>query len=103
MQDNQDFGEKQRKTIILHFSSNFFKVHFHNSLGCITRNGVGKLVVVYGNIDAVNHCDIIDKNILLSVWQYFFQHNNQRGRSIITSRWGGGWFSGIFVTQRDGK
>ena len=34
---------------------------------------------------------------------YYTTLGYQRGRSIITSRWGGGWFSGIFVTQRDGK
>ena len=52
--------------------------------GCITRNGVGKLVVVDGNIDAVKYCNIIDKSVPLSVEQCFgdqhhpviFQHDN---------------------------
>ena len=52
--------------------------------GCITRNGVSKVVVVDGNIDAVKYCNIIDKNIPLSVEQCFgdqhhpviFQHDN---------------------------
>ena len=52
--------------------------------GCITRKGVGKLVVVDGSIDAVKYWNIIDKNVPLSVEQCFrdqhhpdiFQHDN---------------------------
>ena len=52
--------------------------------GCIIRNDVGNLVVVDGNIDAVKYCNIIGKNVSLSVEQGFrdqnhpviFQHDN---------------------------
>ena len=52
--------------------------------GCITRNGVGKLVVVDGNIDAVKFCNIIDKNISLLVKQCFGdQHHPDFPRMIM--------------------
>ena len=72
----------------------FFKPVFMRALsvmvwGCISKNGVSKLVVVDGNIDAVKYGKIIEKIQPLLVKQCFgykshpiiFQHDNARPHS----------------------
>ena len=46
------------------FKPGFMKAPLAMVWGCISKNGVGKLVVFDGNIDAVKYCDIIQETYL---------------------------------------
>ncbi len=54
----------------------FYKPVFTRALsvmvwGCNSKNGVGRLVVIDGKIDATKYCEIIDENLPSSIQKCF--------------------------------